>query len=171
MIAQISNLLSRLSFALTAVGAAALLYMMSLTVLDIIGRSLGLFTIDSGVEQTEVLMVIIGFVGLARSVQFEGNIVVDVATGHLAAHVNRLMDAFWHLVMAAVLTLLAYLVFRNGFALDAAGQRTELLGISPLVGHLIAAFGMIVAAVVAIWVAGGIFARGGRAPDERENDA
>ena len=42
--------------------------MMSITVLDIFGRSLGLFTIDSGVEQSDLMMTLVAFFGLARCV-------------------------------------------------------------------------------------------------------
>ena len=167
---QAFDLLSRLAFALAAVAGLALLYMMSVTVLDIVGRTFKLFTIDSGVEQTQLLMVVVGFFGLALCVRVEGNIVVDVATGHLPERINRVIDAFWHLVMAAALALLGYLVLRNGIALDSLGQRTELLGLSPLIGHTIAAVGMGVAMVVAIGVAVGILARGGRAAEDERSE-
>jgi TRAP-type C4-dicarboxylate transport system permease small subunit len=167
---QVSALLSRLAFVLATVAGVALLFMMSVTVLDIAGRTFKLFTIDSGVEQTQLMMVVVGFFGLALCVRVEGNIVVDVATGHLSDRVNRIFDAFWHLVMAAVLALLGYLVLKNGIALDALGQRTELLGLSPLIGHTVAAIGMGVAMVVAVGVAVGIIARGGRGAKDEGNE-
>lgn len=166
MRAGISSYLSRLAYILALIASAALLYMMMLTVTDIVARSLGLFTIDSGVEQSELLMVVVCFLGLARCVQLEGNIVVDVATGHLPDSINRLIDAFWHLVMAAVVALLGYLVLRNGIALDKSGRATELLHISPLVGHSIAAMGMGVTMLLALSLAFDIVKRGGRPADE-----
>ena len=66
---MLRKLLSRLDFVFAVIAGVALLYMMSLTVLDIVGRSLGLFSIGSGVEQTELMMVILGFLGLARCLQ------------------------------------------------------------------------------------------------------
>jgi TRAP-type C4-dicarboxylate transport system permease small subunit len=144
------KILSVVDLVFTALGGAALLYMMSITVLDIIGRSLRLFTIDSGVEQTELLMVAIGFLGLARCLRIGGNIVVDIATHHLPPRVNVVIDAFWLLVTVAVLGLLAVLVLQNGIDSDTSGQRSELLGLSPLVGHVVAVLGMIAAAVVAL---------------------
>lgn len=149
----ILHVVSKLDRVLAAVAGGALVYMMSMTVLDIIGRSLGVFTVHSGVEQTELMMVAIGFLGLALCLRVGGNIVVDVATQHLPQKVNALIDRFWLLVMAVTLALLAWLVLKSGFELHASGQRTELLGISPLVGHLVAAAGMGIAVVVAVLTA------------------
>lgn len=166
MIDRIFRVFKRLAYLLAVAGGIALFYMMIIPVADIIGRSFGLFTINSAVEQTELLMLVVCFFGIALCVSVEGNIVVDVATGHLPAHVNRLIDACWHIVTALVLALLAYLVIRDGFASHGSGQRTELLGLSPLVGHVIAAIGMTIATVTALAMALAVFARGGRAPAE-----
>ena len=158
----IRAILSRIDFAFAVIAGIALLYMMSITVLDIIGRSLGLFTIAAGVEQTELMMVTLGFLGLARCLKVEGNIVVDVATSHLPKTVNARIDAFWLVVTALVLALLAYLVWNSGVSADRSGQRSELLGLSPLVSHTIAVVGMIAAIIVAIMTAAKTFARGGQ---------
>jgi TRAP-type C4-dicarboxylate transport system permease small subunit len=162
---------ARIDFAFAIIAGLALFYMMSLTVLDIIGRSLGLFTIGSGVEQTELMMVTLGFLGLARCLKVEGNIVVDVATSHLPKSVNARIDAVWLVVTAAVLALLAWLVWANGIKLDESGQRSELLGISPLVSHSIAVVGMIAAIIVALTTAARTFAYGGKAAGEDETIA
>jgi TRAP-type C4-dicarboxylate transport system permease small subunit len=162
---------ARIDFAFAIIAGLALFYMMSLTVLDIIGRSLGLFTIGSGVEQTELMMVTLGFLGLARCLKVEGNIVVDVATSHLPKSVNARIDAVWLVVTAAVLALLAWLVWANGIKLDESGQRSELLGISPLVSHSIAVVGMIAAIIVALTTAVRTFAYGGKAAGEDETIA
>jgi TRAP-type C4-dicarboxylate transport system permease small subunit len=153
---------SKLDFAFAIIAGLALLYMMSITVLDIVGRSLGLFTVGSGVEQTELMMVTLGFLGLARCLKVEGNIVVDVATAHLPKSVNARIDGFWLVVTALVLALLAWLVGRNGLRLDESGQRSELLGLSPLVSHSIAVIGMIAAIS---------FARGGQPAGKDETIA
>jgi TRAP-type C4-dicarboxylate transport system permease small subunit len=163
--------LSQLDFVFAVIAGLALLYMMSITVLDIVGRSLGLFTIGSGVEQTELMMVALGFLGLARCLKVEGNIVVDVATSHLPASVNARIDSFWLAVTALVLALLAYLVWNSGVSLDRSGQRSELLGISPLVSHTIAVIGMTAAIVVALITAAKAFARSRRPAGKDETIA
>jgi TRAP-type C4-dicarboxylate transport system permease small subunit len=162
---------ARLDYAFAVIAGLALLYMMSITVLDIIGRSLGLFTIDSGVEQTELMMVTLGFLGLARCLKVEGNIVVDVATSHLPRAINARIDAFWLVVTAFVLALLAWLVWSNGVKLDNSGQRSELLGVSPLVSHSIAVTGMAAAIIVALITAARTFACGGQPAGKDETIA
>jgi TRAP-type C4-dicarboxylate transport system permease small subunit len=162
---------AKLDFVFAVVAGLALLYMMLLTVLDIIGRSLGVFTIGSGVEQTELMMVTLGFLGLARCLKVEGNIVVDVATSHLPKSVNARIDAFWLVVTALVLALLAWLVWNNGVRLDESGQRSELLGVSPLVSHSIAVVGMIAAIIVALMTAAKAFTRGGQPAGKDESIA
>lgn len=164
-------ILSQLDFVFAVIAGMALLYMMSLTVLDIVGRSLGLFTIAAGVEQTELMMVTLGFLGLARCLRMQGNIVVDVATSHLPASVNARIDAFWLVVTALVLALLAWLVWNSGVSADRSGQRSELLGLSPLVSHTIAVVGMIAAIIVAILTAAKAFARGGQPAGKDETVA
>jgi TRAP-type C4-dicarboxylate transport system permease small subunit len=162
---------SRIDFIFAVIAGVALLYMMSLTVFDIIGRSLGILTVGSGVEQTELMMVILGFLGLARCLKVEGNIVVDVATSHLPPSVNSRIDALWLVVTALVLALWAYLVLNSGISLDRSGQRSELLGLSPLVGHIVAVVGMVVAIVVALSVAAGKFERSGKPAGKDETIA
>jgi TRAP-type C4-dicarboxylate transport system permease small subunit len=162
---------AKLDFIFAIVAGLALLYMMSITVLDIIGRSTGLFTIGSGVEQTELMMVTLGFLGLARCLRVEGNIVVDVATSQLPKAVNARIDAFWLVITAAVLSLLAWLVWANGIKLDGSGQRSDLLGVSPLVSHSIAVIGMIAAIIVALTTAAKTFARSGQPAGKDETIA
>jgi TRAP-type C4-dicarboxylate transport system permease small subunit len=162
---------SRIDFIFAVIAGVALLYMMSLTVFDIIGRSLGILTVGSGVEQTELMMVILGFLGLARCLRVEGNIVVDVATSHLPASINARIDAFWLVVTVLVLALWAYLVLNSGISLDRSGQRSELLGLSPLIGHIVAVVGMVVAIVVALSVAAGKFERSGKPAGKDETIA
>lgn len=162
---------SKLDYAFAVIAGIALFYMMSITVLDIVGRSLGIFTVGSGVEQTELMMVTLGFLGLARCLKVEGNIVVDVATSHLPKAVNARIDAFWLVVTALVLALLAYLIWNSGVSADRSGQRSELLGLSPLVSHTIAVVGMIAAIIVALMTAAKAFARDGKPAGKDETIA
>ena len=85
--------------------------------------------------------------------------------------VNSRIDAFWLVVTALVLALWAYLVLNSGISLDRSGQRSELLGLSPLVGHIVAVVGMIAAIIVALSVAAGKFTRGGKPAGKDETVA
>jgi TRAP-type C4-dicarboxylate transport system permease small subunit len=117
------------------------------------------------------MMVTLGFLGLARCLKVEGNIVVDVATSHLPRAINARIDAFWLVVTAFVLALLAWLVWSNGVKLDNSGQRSELLGVSPLVSHSIAVTGMAAAIIVALITAARTFACGGQPAGKDETIA
>lgn len=134
---------------LVLLAGAALAYMMTMTVVDIIGRTLGPFTISSSVEQTELAMLALAFLGMARCLRVDGNITIDVLSQHFSRRVNCWIDTFWLAVTALLLGFLAWAVLRSGLALDAGGRRSELLGLSPLAGHAIAAAGLAAAALAA----------------------
>ncbi|MGQ3030927.1 MAG: TRAP transporter small permease [Ferrovibrionaceae bacterium] len=140
---------SRLDRWLVFAAGAALAYMMTMTVADIVSRSLSPFTIASSVEQTELAMLVVGLLGLARCLRTDGNITIDVLSQHFPDRLNRWIDTFWLAVTAVLLGFLAWAVLRSGLALDADGQRSELLGLSPLAGHAVAALGLAAAAAAA----------------------
>ena len=135
---------------MTAIAGIALLLMVLVVVYDIVGRSFGLWHVLSSVEQTTLYMMLLGFFGLARCFRDQGNIVVDVATQGMSAHTVRRIDAFWAVLAAAILMPLGYSSLADGLVLHGYGQRSEVLGISPLVHHAIAGFGLCVAALVSL---------------------
>lgn len=140
---------SRLDRCLVLLAGAALAYMMTMTVADIVSRSLSPFTISSNVEQTELAMLAVGFLGMARCLRIDGNITIDVLSQHFPERLNRWIDTFWLAVTAVLLGFLAWAVLRSGQSLDASGQRSELLGLSPLAGHAVATVGLAAGALVA----------------------
>ena len=153
MLVKITNYFLRLEQLLLALAGASLLMMVLIVVVDIFGRSLGLWNLLSTIEQTTLYMMILGFFGLSRCFRDEGNIVVDLATNGLSKRAVTRIDALWGIVTALVLLPLAYLVVGDGIALDAYGRRSEIMGISPLVHHAIAGLGFAMAAIVALLIA------------------
>jgi TRAP-type C4-dicarboxylate transport system permease small subunit len=137
---------------ITAVAGVALVLMVLVVVFDILGRSLGLWHVLSSVEQTTLYMMLLGFFGLVRCFADSGNIVVDVATHSLPKGIVRRIDAFWSVLATLVLLPLGYTSLKDGLVLHGYGQRSEVLGISPLVYHAIAAFGLAAAALVSLYV-------------------
>ncbi len=135
---------------MTAIAGIALLLMVLVVVYDIVGRSFGLWHVLSSVEQTTLYMMLLGFFGLARCFRDQGNIVVDVATQSMSPRTVRRIDAFWAVLAAAILLPLGYSSIADGLVLHGYGQRSEVLGISPLVHHAIAGFGLGVAALVSL---------------------
>lgn len=137
---------------LTAIAGLALVMMMMVVVVEIAGRNLGIFHILSTPEQITFYMMFLGFFGLVRCFRAEGNIVVDLATQNLSERSIKRIDGFWTLLTAAIILPLAVLSFRDGLTLHGYGQRSEVLGISPLVHHTIAAIGLSLTAPVCVIV-------------------
>lgn len=137
---------------LTAIAGVALVMMMMVVVVEIAGRSLGVFHILSTPEQITLYMMFLGFFGLVRCFRAEGNIVVDLATQNLSERSIKRIDGFWTVLTAVIILPLAVLSFRDGLTLHAYGQRSEVLGISPLVHHTIAAIGLSLTALICVVV-------------------
>ena len=137
---------------LTAIAGVALVMMMMVVVVEIAGRSLGIFHILSTPEQITLYMMFLGFFGLVRCFRAEGNIVVDVATQNLSERSIKRIDGFWTILTAVIILPLPVLSFRDGLTLHGYGQRSEVLGISPLVHHTTAAIGLSLTALVCVIV-------------------
>jgi TRAP-type C4-dicarboxylate transport system permease small subunit len=137
---------------LTTIAGVALVMMMLAVVVEIAGRSLGLFHILSTPEQITLYMMFLGFFGLVRTFRTDGNIVVDVATQNLPESSIKRIDGFWTILTAIIILPLAVLSFRDGLTLHGYGQRSEVLGISPLVHHTTAAIGLSLTALVCVIV-------------------
>ena len=137
---------------LTTIAGVALVMMMLAVVVEIAGRSLGLFHILSTPEQITLYMMFLGFFGLVRTFRTDGNIVVDVATQNLPESSIKRIYGFWTILTAIIILPLAVLSFRDGLTLHGYGQRSEVLGISPLVHHTTAAIGLSLTALVCVIV-------------------
>ncbi len=144
--------LFRLVLFLGDIGGVALFAMMMLTVVDILARNIGFGSIEPIVELSSYGVVIASTFGLAVTTALGGHIIIDLFTRGNRPRTNRIIDAFWQGVTVIVLATMSWLAFKEGFTLHDAGTRTELLEWSPLVPHLPAAFGWLVAAVVAGWI-------------------
>lgn len=149
---MIDNALDWIDRVLTAIAGVALVLMMMIVVVDIVGRSFGFWHILSTPEQITVYMMLLGFFGLVRCFRAEGNIVVDVATQNLSETSMRRIDGFWSILTAMVLLPLAVLSIKDGLTLHGYGQRSEVLGISPLVHHTIAGTGLALTALASLIV-------------------
>lgn len=149
---MINHMLDWIDRVLTAIAGVALVMMVMAVVVEIIGRSLGLFHILSTPEQITLYMMFLGFFGLVRCFRAEGNIVVDVATQNLSQSTIKRIDGFWTVLTAIVVLPMAVLTFGDGLTFHGYGQRSEVLGISPLVYHTIAAVGLALTALACVIV-------------------
>ena len=94
------------------VAGATLVVLMLTTVVDIIARRAGLFSVRGIVEISTMAVVLIGFLALANSFLLGGHIIVDMATTWLPHRVNRRLDAIWLGFAAACFVFLAIMMWR-----------------------------------------------------------
>ena len=110
--------------------AVALFAIMLLTFLDVIGRKLLSHSITGSLELTELLMVVVIFGALPLVSLKSEHVVFDSLDGLLPAFVQRIQRALIHLVCAALLFGLAYLMWKTGTEFAATGETTAQLKIT-----------------------------------------
>jgi TRAP-type C4-dicarboxylate transport system permease small subunit len=136
--------------ALAAVGGIALVVLMMITVVDIVGRNLGILYLQGVIEISNLTIVFLGFLGLAYCFNVGGHIVVDLATSTAPARVTMALDGFWHLVAAGIYALMAVLLWREGFRTADSGEVSANLQWSPLTFFLPCVLGAAVTAITCL---------------------
>jgi TRAP-type C4-dicarboxylate transport system permease small subunit len=90
------------------VAGVTLVFLMLLTIVDIVARRAGFFSVRGIVEISTMAVVLIAFLALPNSFILGGHIVVDLATTKLSERANRRIDAVWLGVAAGLLAFVAY---------------------------------------------------------------
>jgi TRAP-type C4-dicarboxylate transport system permease small subunit len=132
---------------LLGIGAgAALFLMMLLTFMDVVGRKLAGGSIPGAVELTELLMLLVIFVGLPLTSLRGEHVVFDLLDALLPAGAKRFQHFIAHLVCIVTLLGAAWLV--EGRALRAAqeGDRTAQLALPVTVPYQLTALMLLVTA-------------------------
>ncbi len=149
---------TRFSGFLSDIAGVVLVGTMLMTVYDIVARNLGFGSIEPVVELTTLAVVVIASFGLAITTIKAGHVIIDLFTRNNELRTNRLIDAFWLVIMAILLISMALLSVREGLTLHADGTTTEVLEwslltfyIPPVLGWLLAAFASIWIGVLVIW--------------------
>lgn len=153
---RVLRLLARI---LGDVAAAVLAGMMLMTVYDIVARSLGFGSLEPVIELTTMGVVIVASAGLAITTIKAGHVVIDLFTRANRDETNRRIDAFWLVVMAAMLGFMGVLAFREGMTLHGYHMTTEILRWSVLTYYIPPVFGWVLTAVIALWIAWSVFLR------------
>lgn len=130
-----------------------LLLLTVLTVVDIAARYIGLFSIYGIIEVSQGTLLLIACFGQPWVFATQGHIVVDLLTSWLPQGATRALDAAGYLLAGLGLLLLAWYFAVGGWEMHLTGERTQTLGLSPLVFRVPAAFGLLVSAISAIFVA------------------
>jgi TRAP-type transport system small permease protein len=109
---------------------AALFAIMALTFFDVGGRKLLDQSIPGSLELTELLMVVVIF-GAIPLVSLRGeHVLFDSLDSYLPATVRRVQAAIVHLLIAAAMLGLAYLMFKTGRQFALNGDTTAQLQIA-----------------------------------------
>lgn len=117
----------RLNHYMHYVAAAALLGIFALTVADITGRSVFNNPVSGTIEVTSMILVVLVFLGLARSEDLGDHITVDLIYVRLGERGKKVLDVFADILSIVVLGLLAYRLYQFGFRQIASGAHTPVL--------------------------------------------
>jgi TRAP-type transport system small permease protein len=111
------------------VAAIALFAIMTLTFFDVGGRKLMSNSIPGSLEMTELLMVLVIFSALPL-VSLKGeHVVFDSLDGFLKPGLRRVQRSLVHILCAAAMLGLAWLMWRTGSDFAASGETTAQLHI------------------------------------------
>jgi len=116
--------------AVLGVAASAILFaMMLLTVVDVVARYLFNRPLAGAFEVTELMLVVLIFAGLPLVSHADEHAVMDFVDRLLPAPARRRLQRLVHALSAAVMLLLAWLVWRKAARISAYGDATDVLRI------------------------------------------
>jgi TRAP-type transport system small permease protein len=118
LIETIESLLMRLG---VASGIATLLITV-VVVVDVAGRAIFNNPIHGATELAELLLVAMVFFGLAAAQQGRQNYSIDIATRHLPAFLQALVELLGYIVSLAIVAVLAWLSTKQAFVSFERGE-------------------------------------------------
>jgi len=118
-----------LEIASGALAAVALFAIMALTFFDVGSRKLLDNSIPGSLELTELLMVVVIFAGLPLVSMRGEHVTFDSLDAYLPAGVRRAQAVLVHLLCAAAMLALGWLMWREGGQFLATGETTAQLKI------------------------------------------
>jgi TRAP-type transport system small permease protein len=110
-----------------ALCASALFAIMVLTFFDVLGRKLLDHSIPGSLELTELLMVVVIFAGMPLVSQRGEHVVFDSLDSVWTTWILKLQGALVHLLSAALMLGLAYLMWKTGNQFADNGETTAQL--------------------------------------------
>ncbi|QBI19398.1 TRAP transporter small permease [Egibacter rhizosphaerae] len=115
--------------ALHALAGVTMVGLLLWTVVDILGRSLFSMPLRGTVELTELAVVILVYLGLARVENQDSHIAVDLLFGRLGTRGQLLLRGLAGLLGAGIMGLLTWRLFVFAGDLDAGGYATASWGL------------------------------------------
>lgn len=151
MLNALQSKLSKLARAMAWLAGASLVAMVAIVVLDVVSRLLFTgFQLNGAIELATVCVVLLAYFGLPWAFASNAHIIVEVATSATPLTFQKALDAFWLVVSALLCAVFFWLVLDTGLTLHGYGEVTEILRMSPLVAYGTAAFGLLIAVLVAL---------------------
>ena len=110
--------------------SAILLGMVLLTVVDVVGRYLLSRPVPGSFEVTELLLLVLIFAGLPLVSRADEHVVMDVVDRVIGPRRSAVLQRLVHALSAAVMLLLAWLVWLKAGKIAAYGDVTDVLRIA-----------------------------------------
>ena len=148
-----NNVISGIAYKAARISAICVFLMMVLTFCDVIGRYFLGRPIKGASDLTELIMLIVVFLGLGYTQVVRGHVQVDALIRVLPKHIPPILEPFTSFLGAGILALISWrLGMRSWVALlNPHEEATPTLGI-PLGPFLIAVtFGCLVFCVLLFW--------------------
>ena len=144
------SLVERVSSVVAVLGGVLLAAIAGLVVVSVIGRATLNAPVNGDFELVSMGAAIAVFTFLPYCQARRGNIFVDTFTGWLPARANAVIDAFWDLVYAAIMGLLAACLVEGAIEHYRSGQTTMLLQLPIWPAIVVSAALMVLLAGVAL---------------------
>ncbi len=126
MLVPLQKLTDRLIGLSAFIGTLGLLFVVSVIVVDVIGRNFGMPLYGSQ-DLITMTMVLIVFGGMALCDRQDGHIVVDIFETAFPPGLNRAIDIFSGILGAVIFGLIAYTVFKSAQLSQMLNLSTNLL--------------------------------------------
>ena len=111
------------------VAAVTLGLMMFLTTADVVGRYLFKRAIVAAHDVTELMMVVVIFLGLAYTASVKGHVSVDVLTSRFPSPTRTVLDKIMSLLSIVVFATIAWRLGSNAWSSYRLGAGTPTVGI------------------------------------------
>jgi TRAP-type C4-dicarboxylate transport system permease small subunit len=137
-----SRLFEIIALTLADLAGAALVVLICATLVDIVARHLGLFSVRGAVEIATFSVILVGFLALPYSFVAGGHIVVDLLTQSLPPRAKLIIDLVWMGLSAMSLVYVAFRMWQAAMEVYSNGEYSLDLQAPMIIFWIPAAVGM-----------------------------
>jgi TRAP-type C4-dicarboxylate transport system permease small subunit len=138
------------SQAINAVAMAVLLAMVLLTVADVVGRYFFNQPVTGTTELTELMVVVVGFLGLAWCAVKGAHLTVDLVMSRLPSRLQAIVDSFNYFAGIVLCVIIAWRNFLEGIEVQELGTTTSLIDVPEFPFYWVIGFGFVMLCVVMV---------------------